>query len=137
MKNKVELIGRIGNGIRVHDVNGNNKFVTFSVATDDSYRDKNGNRVERTDWHQCLVSGKLAEIVESYASKGMLVNVEGKIKPSKPYTTPDGVVHQGYHIVVDRFLMFERIGGSEAAKQRGQATPQAPATHDNEADLPF
>jgi len=78
--NKTMLIGRLGNDpeTNYHDVN--NPVTNFSFATDESYRDKSGNKIERTEWHRIEAWGKLAEIAQKHFKKGAQMYLEGKIK---------------------------------------------------------
>lgn len=77
--NKVMLIGRLGADPELRTTPNGNQVVNFNLATDESYKDKNGQRVERTEWHRIVVWDKLAEICKQYLSKGRLVYIEGRL----------------------------------------------------------
>jgi single-strand DNA-binding protein len=78
--NKAILIGRLGKDPEVKTTSGGQSVCTFSLATDDSYKDKDGNPVDQTDWHNVVAWRKLADICGTYLKKGSLVMIEGKIK---------------------------------------------------------
>ena len=77
--NKVTLIGRLGQNPEVREV-GTSKVANFSIATDESYTDRSGNKVEKTEWHRIVMWNKTAENAEAYLKKGSLVYVEGKLE---------------------------------------------------------
>ena len=77
--NKVTLIGRLGQDPEVREV-GNSKVANFSIATDESYTDRSGNKVEKTEWHKIVMWNKAAENAQAFLKKGSLVYVEGKIE---------------------------------------------------------
>ena len=79
LRNKVQLIGRLGQDPEIVSFPDGNKLAKFTMATDDSYKDKDGNKVERTYWHNIVVRGGLVEIVEKYVSKGKEIAIEGKL----------------------------------------------------------
>ncbi len=89
LRNKVQLIGRLGQDPEIVTFDDGNKLAKFSLATDDSYKDKNGQKVERTDWHNIVVKGGLVKVVESYITKGKEIAIEGKLS-SRSYDTKDG-----------------------------------------------
>ena len=79
LRNKVQLIGRLGQEPEIINFADGNKMAKFSLATDDSYKDKDGKKVERTDWHNVVVKGGLVKIVEDYVTKGKEVAIDGKL----------------------------------------------------------
>ena len=89
LRNKVQLIGRLGQDPEIISFADGNKMAKFSLATDDSYKDKNGAKVERTDWHNVVVKGGLVTIVENYVNKGKEIAVEGKLT-TRSYETKEG-----------------------------------------------
>ncbi|PIE98057.1 MAG: single-stranded DNA-binding protein, partial [Polaribacter sp.] len=78
--NKVILIGHLGEDIKMHYFDGGNCVGRFSLATNESYSNKQGERITNTDWHNIVVRNKLAEICEKYLTKGDKVYIEGKIR---------------------------------------------------------
>ena len=79
LRNTVQLIGRLGQDPEIVSFPDGNKLAKFTMATDDSYKDKDGNKVERTYWHNIVVRGGLVDIVEKYVSKGKEIAIEGKL----------------------------------------------------------
>lgn len=89
LKNKVQLIGNLGQDPEIITLENGSKLAKFSIATSDSYKNAGGEKVEDTQWHNIVAWGKLAEIVENYASKGKQVAVEGKLT-HRSYETKEG-----------------------------------------------
>ncbi|OIP51185.1 MAG: single-stranded DNA-binding protein [Flavobacteriaceae bacterium CG_4_8_14_3_um_filter_34_10] len=79
LRNKVQLIGRLGQEPEIITFTDGNKIAKFSLATDDSYKDKDGKKVERTDWHNIVIKGGLVKVVEGYVNKGQEIALEGKL----------------------------------------------------------
>ncbi len=77
--NKVILLGRVGKQPEIKQV-GDNKVANFSLATSEKFKDKNGNKVENTEWHNVVFWGKQAELIEQYVGKGDELYIEGSIK---------------------------------------------------------
>lgn len=110
--NKVILVGSLGNDPDVKYTQGGSCITRISLATNSQWKDKEGNKQERTDWHRVVFFGKLAEIAGEYLRKGASVYVEGSIKYDK-FTGTDGVEKYSTDIVANEMQM---IGG----KQEGQ-----------------
>ena len=89
LKNKVQLIGNIGNQPEVKTMESGKKFARFSVATSETYRNAKGEKVTETQWHNIVCWGKLAEIVEKYLTKGKEVALEGKLV-NRSYNDKEG-----------------------------------------------
>jgi single-strand DNA-binding protein len=87
--NKVILVGNIGKDPEVRYLEGGIAVANFPVATTESFRDKNGNKQEQTEWHQIVLWRKLAEVAEKYVRKGQQVYIEGKIR-SRSWEDKDG-----------------------------------------------
>lgn len=83
LKNKVQLIGNVGENPDVKDLEGGKKVARFSVATNESYKNEKGEKVTATEWHRVVAWGKTAEIVEKYVIQGKEVAIEGKLKTTK------------------------------------------------------
>ena len=79
LRNKVQLIGRLGQDPEIVTFADGNKMAKFSMATDDSYKDKKGQKVERAYWHNIVVKGGLVNVVENYITKGQEIAIEGKL----------------------------------------------------------
>ena len=89
LKNKVQLIGNLGQDPEIITLENGSKLAKFSIATSDSYKNAGGEKVEDTQWHNVVAWGKLADIVENYANKGKQVAVEGKLT-HRSYETKEG-----------------------------------------------
>ena len=89
LRNKVQLIGRLGQDPEIVNFEDGNKLAKFSMATDDSYKDKEGNKVERTYWHNVVVRGGLVNVVENYVTKGQEIAIEGKLT-NRSYEDKEG-----------------------------------------------
>lgn len=79
LRNKVQLIGNLGNAPEVRNTESGKKLVKFSVATNEVYNNNKGEKVKETQWHNVIAWGKVAEIAEKYLHKGSEVAVEGKL----------------------------------------------------------
>ncbi len=89
LKNKVQLIGHLGQDPEIVTLDGVKKLAKFSMATTDHYKNANGEKVEDTQWHNIVVWGKTADIVENYLVKGKQVAIEGKLT-HRSYDTKEG-----------------------------------------------
>ncbi len=89
LKNNVQLIGNLGEAPKVTALESGKKVARFSLATNEYYKNSEGEKTQRTDWHFIVAWGKLAEIVEKYTDKGKEIAVSGKLK-SRTYTTEEG-----------------------------------------------
>ena len=105
LKNKVQLIGNLGNAPEIKTVNGGKKMAKFTIATNESYRNTSGEKVTETQWHNLIAWGKLAEIIEKYISKGSEVAVEGKLT-YRTYNDKDGNKKYFTEIQVNELLML-------------------------------
>jgi single-strand DNA-binding protein len=103
--NKVILVGRLGRDPETRYTGGGQAVANFSVATDESYKDKNGERQKRTEWHRVTVWGKLAEICQQYLKKGTMVYIEGRIQ-SREWQDKEGQKRTSYDIVANVMRML-------------------------------
>lgn len=107
LRNKVQLIGRLGQDPEIVNFDDGNKIAKFSLATDDSYKDNNGNKVERAYWHNIIVRGGLVTVVENYISKGQEIAVEGKLT-NRSWEDKEGKKHYTTEIVCNELLMLSK-----------------------------
>ena len=140
--NKVILIGNLGRDPEIITFDNGVKKAGFSLATTESYKNKEGNRVDQTEWHNIVMWRWLAEIAEKYLHKGDQVFIEGKIR-TRSYEV-DGVKKYVTEIVADNMTMLGKRGDSQGTTpQNPVETEQAPKTTDAETldppedDLPF
>jgi single-strand DNA-binding protein len=132
--NKVILLGNLGQDPDVTTLQSGMKVAKFSVATSESYTDKQGQKVDNTEWHRVEMWDKLADISERYLKKGSTVYVEGKIKTEK-YTDKDGIEKQ---VIKIRGTAINLVGSKSNENQESQhkAQTQAPPTAPSVSDLP-
>src|SRR5216684_6629221 len=121
--NKVILVGRLGRDPETRYTGGGQAVANFSVATDESYKDKNGERQKRTEWHKIVVWGKQAEIAQQYLKKGSQLYLEGRIQ-SREWTDKENQKRTSYEIVATNFRML----GSKSDSMGGGQRPSAPAS---------
>ena len=96
--NKVILVGRLGRDPETRFTSGGQAVANFSVATDETYKDKNGERQKRTEWHKIVVWGKQAEIAQQYLKKCSLLFIEGRIQ-SREWQDKEGQKRTSFEIV--------------------------------------
>jgi len=119
--NKVILIGNLGKDPEIRYLEGGVAVVNFSLATTEVYKDKNGKKVESTDWHKIVAWRGLAEVAHQYFKKGMQVYVEGKLR-TKSWTDKEGNKQFSTEIVADNIVMLgkrEDGGGNENQQNLG------------------
>jgi single-strand DNA-binding protein len=120
--NKVILVGRLGRDPETRYTGGGQAVANFSLATDESYKDRNGERQKRTEWHKIVVWGKQAEIAQQYLKKGSLIFVEGRIQ-SREWQDKEGQKRTSFEIVANNFRMLGgRAEGAAAAATGGGAS---------------
>jgi single-strand DNA-binding protein len=105
LRNKVQLIGRLGQDPEIINLDSGKKLAKFSVATNDSYKNANGERVEDTQWHNVVAWGKTAEIVENYVTKGKEIAVEGKLT-HRSYEDKEGNKRYSTEVVCNELLLL-------------------------------
>jgi len=107
LKNRVQLIGRLGSNPEMKTMENGNKLAKMNLATHDVYTNNQGERVEDTEWHNVIAWGKTAEIAEKYLQKGSEVMVEGKLT-YREYTAKDGAKRTVTEIVVNSLMMMDK-----------------------------
>ncbi|MCU0581180.1 MAG: single-stranded DNA-binding protein [Syntrophales bacterium] len=109
MVNKVILIGRLGADPEVRYTPDGTMVVNFRIATDESYRNKQGEKVTKTEWHRIVVFGRLAEICGNYLGKGRLVFIEGKLQ-TRTWDDKDGNKRSLTEVLASNMQMLESKG---------------------------
>ena len=109
MRNKVTLIGNLGQNPEVKELGEGKKLAKFSLATNETYRNRAGEKVTDTQWHNLTAWGKTADIIEKYLKKGSEVAVEGKLL-NRNYTDKEGVKRYVTEIQVNELVM---LGGKK------------------------
>ncbi|HLV39228.1 single-stranded DNA-binding protein [Xanthomarina sp.] len=107
LRNKVQLIGRLGQDPEIINFEDGTKMAKFSMATDDSYKDKKGQKVERAYWHNVVVKGGLVKVVEEYITKGKEIAVEGKLT-NRSWDDKDGNKRYITEILCSELLMLSK-----------------------------
>ena len=105
LRNKVQLIGNLGNTPEVKTMEGGKKMARFSIATNEAYRTASGEKVTETQWHNIVAWGKVAEIAEKLLSKGREVALEGKLI-NRSYTDKEGNKKYITEVQVNELLML-------------------------------
>jgi single-strand DNA-binding protein len=156
--NKVMLIGRLGADPEFRVTLNGSSVVTFNLATDEIYKDKNGQKIERTEWHRIVAWDKLAETCKQYLTKGKLIYVEGKLTTRSWDDKETGKKNYITEIVATDMTMLESKGERSASSPptasmptehvsemappkasapRPKPTPDMPPPEAKNDDLPF
>ncbi|MFT7613128.1 MAG: single-strand DNA-binding protein [Parvicellaceae bacterium] len=141
--NKVILIGNLGKDPEVKYLEGGTAVANFSIATSETYKNKNGGLTTSTEWHNIVVWKKLAEITEKYLKKGNKVYIEGKMR-TRSWEDQDGNTRYSTEVVADNLTM---LGGKNDNTDSSNSKPEANnsvekpktdfAAGKEEDDLPF
>ena len=154
--NKVILLGNLGRDPETRYTTGGDAVTNLSIATSEQWKDKSGEKQERTEWHRVVLFGRQAEIAGEYLKKGRSVYIEGRLQTRK-YTDKDGVEKYSTEIVGDRMQLIgsardaggsggdaEFSGGGGAPRRSGSAggsgggsAPARKSTDDFDDDIPF
>jgi single-strand DNA-binding protein len=105
LRNKVQLIGNLGNNPEIITLDSGKKLAKFSIATNETYKNAQGEKVTETQWHNVVAWNKTAEIVENYLEKGKEVAIEGKLT-SRSYDDKEGNKRYITEIIVNELLML-------------------------------
>jgi len=143
--NKVILVGNLGKDPEVRTLENGRKVANFSLATSEAYKDKNGERVERTEWHNIVFWGPIAEVIERYVKKGSKIFVEGKLR-TRSYEQ-DGVKKYITEIDGQNMTMLDSKGPGSDTERTYAPSPSMATTSaissvsledsDESNDLPF
>lgn len=137
--NKVILVGHLGKDPEVRHLDNNVTVASFPLATSETYN-KDGKRIEQTEWHNIVMWRGLAEIAEKFLHKGKLVYIEGKIR-TRSYEDKENVKRYTTEIVADNFTMLGRKSDFESTGTPGGLENENPVNYkenqDEEGDLPF
>lgn len=113
--NQITVIGNVGQDIDLRRTTAGKSVVNFTVATNESYTDNSGQRVEQTEWHRVVAWERMADTCHQYLNKGSLVHVVGKMSYRK-YTAKDGTDKVVAEIVAQRMTLLEK---SDGGRERG------------------
>ena len=144
--NKVILIGNLGKDPEVRYMPSGEAITNINIATTDNWKDKNGEKQERTEWHRIAFFGKLAEIAGEYLKKGNPVYIEGRLQTRK-WQDKEGKERYTTEIVAEKMQMLGNRGGGSDTPYAGEQSsrPAAPAGaskpsadfNDFDDDIPF
>ncbi|MFT6715461.1 MAG: single-strand DNA-binding protein [Saprospiraceae bacterium] len=142
--NKVILVGNIGKDPEIRYLDGGVAVANFPLATSETYKDKTGNRVEQTEWHNIVLWRGLAEVTEKYLRKGSQIYIEGKIR-TRTWDDKDGIKRYTTEIVADKMTMLggrkdEGSAGNQAAQNKNTSSSSSSTTTSPQKesdDLPF
>lgn len=126
------LVGRLGRDPEVKFLANGNPVANFTLATDESYKDKSGEKQKRTEWHKIVIFGKLAEVVQKYVKKGAQLLLEGKVA-TRQWESKSGEKKSSTEIVCHSMTMLGNKNGN------ADAVHEAPAerTQISDEDIPF
>ncbi|MBP6557113.1 single-stranded DNA-binding protein [Flavobacterium buctense] len=105
MKNRVQLIGHVGQEPEVKTFDGGKKVANITIATNDYYTNDKGEKVENTEWHKVVAWGKTAEIIEKYVTKGKEIAIDGKLT-HRSYDDKDGTKRYVTEVVINDILLL-------------------------------
>jgi len=105
LRNKVQLIGNLGNNPEIINLESGKKLAKFSLATNESYTNASGQKIDKVEWHNLVAWGKTFDIIEKYLTKGKEVAIEGKLT-SRSYETKEGEKRYVTEVVVNEILML-------------------------------
>src|SRR5437879_11339785 len=148
--NRAILVGRLGRDPETRYTSGGQAVCNFTMATEETYKDRNGERQKRTEWPRIVVWGKQGEIAQQYLHKGSLIFVEGRIQ-TRQWDDREGQKRTTVEIVASNFRMLGGRGGGgmavgagageaeppAAAAAAGAAAEEMPSTEISDEDIPF
>lgn len=144
--NKVVLVGRLGQDPEQRALPSGTAIANFSVATNETRKDQNGQYIDSTEWHRCVAFGNQADFINKYFTKGRLVYIDGRLRTRK-WQDSNNATHYSTEIMADTAMLLDRGPRSEADSGGGvYAPPENKATTtkqfeplmpENEEELPF
>lgn len=117
--NKAMLIGRLGQDPELRVTKSGSQVTSFSMATNDYWKDRQGNRQEKTDWHNIVVWNQLAEFASNYLRKGRLIYVEGRLQ-TRDWVDQQNIKHYKTEIVANTIQLLDRQGGDAPSSGEGR-----------------
>ena len=108
LRNKVQLIGNLGNDPEIITLESGKKLAKFSMATNETYKNNKGEKTTDTQWHNVVAWNKTAEIIENYVTKGNEIAIEGKLT-NRSYETKEGEKRYITEVVCNEILLFNQI----------------------------
>jgi single stranded DNA-binding protein (ssb) len=121
--NKVIIMGRLGQDPEVRYTPAGTCIANFNIATSENFKDREGNKQERTEWHRVVLFGRTAEVAGEYLRKGSMAYIEGRLQTRK-WTDKEGQDRYTTEVVGDRLQL---VGGKSDSQESGHASHKAPA----------
>ena len=135
--NKVILLGNLGKDPEVRHFEGGRSVANFSLATTESYKDKNGERKDQTEWHNISIwRPGLVSIAEKYLKKGNKVYVEGRLR-TRSWEDQNQVMKYTTEVVVENLTLLGSPNGNDANSKTGSSQPNSKNETSIDDDLPF
>ncbi len=135
--NKVILIGNLGQDPELKYTPSGAAVTTLSMATSENWKDKDGNRQEKTEWHRVVLWRRLAEVAGEYLKKGSKIYIEGRLQ-TRSWDDKDGNKRYTTEIVGDNMTMLDSKGDGGSSRSADAPPPmETPAANAAEDDLPF
>ncbi|MBN3519782.1 single-stranded DNA-binding protein [Algoriphagus lutimaris] len=125
LRNRVQLIGRLGSKVEIKNLDGNKTIGKVSLATNEYYKNQKGERVEDTTWHNLVAWGKQAQLLDKYTDKGSEIAIEGKLS-NRSFEDKEGNKRYVTEVIVQNILL---MGDRKSSI--------SPTSEETEGDLPF
>lgn len=134
--NKVILVGNLGKDPEVRHLENGTAVASFPLATSENYKDKNGERVSTTDWHNIVLWRGLAEVSEKYLKKGDKIYVEGKLK-TRSWQDQEGNTKYTTEVVADNMTMLGKASEGSSSSNTNNSSSEVSLPDSDTDDLPF
>ena len=134
LRNKVQLIGNLGNNPEIITLDSGKKLAKLSLATNESYKNEQGEKIANTEWHNLVAWGKTADIIEKYVEKGNEIAIEGKLT-SRSYDDKEGNKRYTTEIVGDTLTMLG--GRKDPSDEDSGQNNESESSSEGSSDLPF
>jgi len=138
MFNQIQVIGNVGKDPQIRAMPSGDLVANFSVATSEKWRDKSGEMMTKTEWHNVTCFGKLAEIAEKYIKSGKMVFIQGSLVTQK-YTDKNGVEKTSTHVKADtiRLLGGEKTDNNKPNQTNSKSANTGSGFDDLDDSIPF
>ena len=135
--NKVILVGNLGKDPEVRYLDSGVAVANFSLATTENYKNKQGEKVSQTEWHNIVLWRGLAEVAEKWLKKGSSVYIEGKIRTNK-WEDKEGKTRYNTEILADNMTMLgNKTNSDDSDKNNSKSISEKKSVNDGNDDLPF
>ncbi len=135
--NKVILVGNLGADPEVRSLESGTKVANFNIATTETFKDRNGEKQEKTEWHRIVLWRGLADVAENFLKKGRQIYIEGRLR-TRQWEDKEGVKKYTTEIYGDNMVMLGgKPGGEPPPTSKEEITEKEPPAHETDDDLPF